>query len=104
VAKPLPPEVKRSATLTLTASSPAVVSVACLGESVLESAEPVASASAPVTINAAQPNDFVVSAKWEAATTPQALRCVLSDADGVLLDQTFWGVETIEETLSPPAK
>jgi len=91
----------REVALTLTASEPGILSVTCLGKTLLHSETPTQSATARVFINSENPDDFVVSARWEKSPAPQALRVEITDATGSLVDQTFWGSEFIEDTVAP---
>jgi len=91
----------REVTLTLTASAPAILAATCLEKTVLHSEMPMQTATARVLVNSEAPDDFVVSARWEKSPTPQALRVEITDSTGSSVDQTFWGTDFIEDTVTP---
>lgn len=96
-----PTGASREVTLTLTASAPAVLSATCLGKSLLSTTTATLTASARVVIDASNPEDLVVAAAWEKSAAPQALRVEIIDAHGTSLDQTFWGTQSVEESVTP---
>lgn len=86
--------------ITLTPSTPALLSLASVGQKSIESLPGADSLRATYSMDAAKPEDLVVKARFASPQKNAALRIQVQVAGKTLTDATLWGGETIEDVIS----
>lgn len=85
--------------VVLTASSPALLGVRAAKQPTLESADGAATFEASLIMNATQPEDLAVFAKFDPAAGRCALRAEVRVAGKMVADSTFWGEGLVEDVV-----
>lgn len=88
--------------IRLTASAPARMTVSAANQTAEESQSPATSLATTYTMDAAAPDDIVVSGRFDDSSNPAALRVEVTAAGKKIADSTFWGNGTVEDVVSIP--
>ncbi len=88
--------------ITLTSSTPALISLDSVGQKPLQSQPGADSLIATYMMDAAKPEDLVVKARFASPQKNAALRIQVQVAGKTLKDATLWGSESIEDVISIP--
>jgi len=95
------PTATREAELLITSSRPASVTAQYAGRNVFQSASPIVSGTASLTLPN-EPADLVIKAAWADSSAPNALRATVTiDGDSVA-DQSLWGSSEASGVLTVP--
>jgi len=88
--------------ITLTASTPAHLALAAVGQIPVESSPSAESLIATYSMDASKPEDLVVKARFVSPQKNAALRIQVQASGKMLKDATLWGSESIEDVISIP--
>ncbi|NBR47598.1 hypothetical protein EBU02_01885 [bacterium] len=88
--------------ITLTASTPAHLALAAVGQKPVESSPSAESLIATYSMDASKPEDLVVKARFVSPQKNAALRIQVQASGKMLKDATLWGSESIEDVISIP--
>ena len=88
--------------ITMTASTPAHLALAVVGQIPVESSPSAESLIATYSMDAAKPEDLVVKARFVSPQKNAALRIQVQVAGKMIKDATLWGSESIEDVISIP--
>ena len=88
--------------ITLTASTPAHLALAAVGQKPVESSPSAESLIATYSMDVSKPEDLVVKALFVSPQKNAALRIQVQVAGKMLKDATLWGSESIEDVISIP--
>jgi hypothetical protein len=88
--------------ITMTASTPAHLALAVVGQIPVESSPSAESLIATYSMDAAKPEDLVVKARFVSPQKNAALRIQVQVAGKMIKDATLWGSESIEDVVSIP--
>ena len=88
--------------ITLTASTPAHLALAAVGQKPVESSPSAESLIATNSMDASKPEDLVVKARFVSPQKNAALRIQVQGSGKMLKDATLWGSESIEDVISIP--
>jgi hypothetical protein len=88
--------------ITLTASTPAHLALAAVGQKPVESSPSAESLIATYSMDASKPEDLVVKARLVSPQKNAALRIQVQASGKMLKDATLWGSESIEDVISIP--
>jgi hypothetical protein len=88
--------------ITLTASTPAHLALAAVGQKLVESSPSAESLIATYSMDASKPEDLVVKARFVSPQKNAALRIQVQASGKMLKDATLWGSESIEDVISIP--
>ena len=88
--------------ITMTASTPAHLALAVVGQIPVESSPSAESLIATYSMDASKPEDLVVKARFVSPQKNAALRIQVQASGKMLKDATLWGSESIEDVISIP--
>jgi hypothetical protein len=88
--------------ITMTASTPAHIALAVVGQIPVESSPSAESLIATYSMDALKPEDLVVKARFVSPQKNAALRIQVQASGKMLKDATLWGSESIEDVISIP--
>ena len=88
--------------ITMTASTPAHIALAVVGQIPVESSPSAESLIATYSMDASKPEDLVVKARFVSPQKNAALRIQVQASGKMLKDATLWGSESIEDVISIP--
>jgi hypothetical protein len=88
--------------ITMTASTPAHLALAVVGQIPVESSPSAESLIATYSMDASKPEDLVVKARFVSPQKNAALRIQVRASGKMLKDATLWGSESIEDVISIP--
>jgi hypothetical protein len=88
--------------ITMTASTPAHLALAVVGQIPVESSPSAESLIATYSMDASKPEDLVVKARFASPQKNAALRIQVQASGKMLKDATLWGSESIEDVISIP--
>jgi hypothetical protein len=88
--------------ITMTASTPAHLALAVVGQIPVESSPSAESLIATYSMDASKPEDLVVKVRFVSPQKNAALRIQVQASGKMLKDATLWGSESIEDVISIP--
>ena len=88
--------------IMMTASTPAHLALAVVGQIPVESSPSAESLIATYSMDALKPEDLVVKARFVSPQKNAALRIQVQASGKMLKDATLWGSESIEDVISIP--
>ena len=86
--------------ITMTASTPAHLALAVVGQIPVESSPSAESLIATYSMDASKPEDLVVKARFVSPQKNAALRIQVQASGKMVKDATLWGSESIEDVIS----